>query len=201
MNNNNNNNNSLNIENDIQYSNSRSSSSSSSSSSSFSMCNMRDEKFASVALTAAQNSNMKYHQHGCVAVICGSIVARGWNTYGCQPNDEYCDNTCSCHAEIDVMRKLEKILLKKQLYMSKRNIRNCFLGRISMYVVRKDKYGNKYKDSAPCARCTRFMKSLNIKNLIYSNADGTLTKCRVRDYETTYISQGGQYIEQCMIDR
>jgi len=101
----NNNNTNLNIETDIISSNS----------SSFSRCNTRDEKFASVALTAAQNSNMKYHQHGCVAVICGSIVARGWNTYGCQPNDEYCDNTCSCHAEIDVMRKLEKILLKKHL--------------------------------------------------------------------------------------
>ncbi len=112
MNNNNNNNNDnvLNIENDRPYSTSFSSS----SSSSFSTCNMRDEKFASVALTVAENSNMKYHQHGCVAVICGSIVARGWNTYGCQPNDEYCDNTCSCHAEIDVMRKLEKILLKNR---------------------------------------------------------------------------------------
>ena len=198
MNNNNNNNNNdnvLNIENDTPYS------TACSYSSSFSTCNMRDEKFASVALTAAQNSNMKYHQHGCVAVICGSIVARGWNTYGSQPNDEYCDNTCSCHAEIDVMRKLEKILLKKEVSLSKRNIRNCFLGRISIYVVRKDKYCNKYKDSAPCARCTRFMKSLNIKNLIYSNAEGTLTKCRVRDYETTYISQGGHYIEQGMIDR
>ena len=159
-------------------------------------CTLRDERYASLALIEAQNSNMKYHQHGCIAVVDGSIIARGWNSYGSHPNDKYLSNTCSCHAEIDVMRKIERLIIKKRLHTSNRNIRNNFLGRTNIYVVRSDRGGDKYKDSAPCARCTKFMKSLNIKNIIYSNEYGTLTKCRVRDYETTYNSHGAQFLER-----
>ena len=160
-------------------------------------CTLRDEKYASIALTEAKKSNMKYHQHGCVAVTNGAVIARGWNSYGSHPNDKYLSDVCSCHAEVDVMRKIERILLKRQLRTSNRNknIRASFLGRISIYVVRRDHYGDRYKDSAPCARCTTFMKSLNIKNIIYSNEYGTLTKCRVRDYETNYNSHGAKYLE------
>ncbi len=162
-------------------------------------CTLRDEKYASLALTEAKNSNMKYHQHGCIAVTNGAVIARGWNSYGSHPNDKYLSHVCSCHAEVDVMRKIERLLIKRQLRTSNRNknrnTRTSFLGRINIYVVRRDHYGDKYKDSAPCARCTTFMKSLNIKNIIYSNEYGTLTKCRVRDYETSYTSQGAKYLE------
>ena len=160
-------------------------------------CTLRDEKYASLALTEAQNSNMKYHQHGCIAVTNGAVIARGWNSYGSHPNDKYLSDVCSCHAEVDVMRKIERLLIKRQLRTSNRNrnTRANFLGRISIYVVRRDHYGDRYKDSAPCARCTTFMKSLNIKNIIYSNEYGTLTKCRVRDYETSYTSHGAKYLE------
>lgn len=167
-------------------------------------CTLRDEKYASIALIEAQHSNMKYHQHGCIAVVDRTIIARGWNSYGSQPNDKYLSDTCSCHAEVDVMRKIERLLLKKQSHnnhnhnhnhiSSNKNTRSSFLGKISMYVVRRHPSGDKYKDSAPCARCTKFMKSLNIKNLIYSNEDGTLTKLRLRDYETNYNSQGTVYL-------
>jgi deoxycytidylate deaminase len=169
-------------------------------------CTHRDEKYASIALIEAQNSNMKYHQHGCIAVIDGKIIARGWNSYGSQPNDKYLSNSCSCHAEVDVMRKIERLRMKKQHHnhnhnhshnhnhVSNKNMRSGFLGKISMYVVRRHPSGEKYKDSAPCARCTKFMKSLNIKNIIYSNEDGSLTKIRVRDYETNYNSQGTEYL-------
>jgi hypothetical protein len=95
-----------------------------------SLCNVnsRDERFARIALQEADKSNMKHHQHGCVAVIGGQIVARGYNsdrTYSC---DGFLKNTCSCHAEIDVMRKLEKRLNKKitsSFLANKR--RSCFL--------------------------------------------------------------------------
>ena len=164
------------------------------------ICTTRDEKYASLALSVADNSNMKYHQHGCIAVADGTILARGWNSYGssCSSKNKYLQNTCSCHAEIDVMRKIERILIKKQLHnTNRRNCRNMrlrFLSRISIYVVRKDRYGNQYKDSTPCVNCVNCMKLLNIKNVIYSNASGTLTKCRVRNYTTTYRSTGTIYI-------
>ena len=45
------------------------------------------------------------------------------------------------------------------------------------------------------------MKSLNIKYIIWSNSEGTLTKCRVRDYTTDHISQGNKFIERGMVPR
>ena len=137
-------------------------------------CNLRDEKFASVAMLEAEKSNMKYHKHGCIATIGSKIIARGFNSYRCYSNDGFLNNTCSSHAEIDVIRQLAKIIQKK-------NIRKNLYDKISLYVVRKDKYGINYKDSAPCTHCTTIMKKLNIKYIIYSNIWGTLTKCKVKD--------------------
>ena len=45
------------------------------------------------------------------------------------------------------------------------------------------------------------MKSLNIKYIIWSNSEGTLTKCRVRDYTTQHVSQGNKFIERGMVPR
>lgn len=163
-------------------------------------CTNRDEKYACLALHAANSSNMKYHQHGCIAVADGTILASGCNSYGSSSSkDKYLQNTCSCHAEVDVMRKIERLLVKKQIHNT--NTRARFLSRISIYVVRKNKQGNQYKDSTPCANCGNFMKSLNIKNVIYSNASGTLTKCRVRDYTTTYASQGTTFLNHGSVNR
>ena len=72
----------------------------------------RDEKFATIALNEANKSTVKYHQHGCVAVVGGRIVERGCNSYRSRSNDGFLEGTCSCHAEIDVMRKLDKRLNK-----------------------------------------------------------------------------------------
>ena len=167
------------------------------------ICTNRDEKYACLALHAANSSNMKYHQHGCIAVADGTILASGCNSYGSSSSkDKYLQNTCSCHAEVDVMRKIERLLVKKQLHNTNRtNTRARFLSRISIYVVRKNKQGNQYKDSTPCANCGNFMKSLNIKNVIYSNASGTLTKCRVRDYITTYASNGTIFLNHGSVNR
>ena len=163
-------------------------------------CTNRDEKYACLALRAANSSNMKYHQHGCIAVADGTILASGCNSYGSSSSkDKYLQNTCTCHAEVDVMRKIERLLVKKQIHNT--NTRARFLSRISIYVVRKNKQGNQYKDSTPCANCGNFMKSLNIKNVIYSNASGTLTKCRVRDYTTTYASQGTTFLNHGSVNR
>ena len=80
-----------------------------------------------MALLEADKSSMKYHQHGCVAVVGGQIIARGKNSYRCHSNDGYLTDTCSCHAEIDVLRKLERLLRRKNLAVSRRNRQQCFL--------------------------------------------------------------------------
>lgn len=88
--------------------------------------NNRDERFASHALMEANKSNMRHHQHGCIAVLGGQIIARGYNSDRTQSSDGFLKNTCSCHAEIDVMRKLEKRLNKSSSFSAKRR-RSCFL--------------------------------------------------------------------------
>ena len=77
----------------------------------------------------------------------------------------------------------------------------AFYGKVSLYVVRKDKHGEKFKDSAPCSQCCAVMKSLQIKYIIWSNSQGSLTKCRVRDYETSHVSQGNRFLNRGMIHR
>jgi len=163
------------------------------------VCSLRDEKFASLALIEAEKSNMKHHKHGCIATIGSKIIARGFNSYRCYAYDGFLNNTCSCHAEIHVIHQLAKILQKKNdRVSSNRNKRKTFYDKISLYVVRKDKYGINYKHSAPCNHCTNTMKTLNIKYIIYSNISGTLTKCRVKDYNSSHISQGNRFLNRIM---
>jgi deoxycytidylate deaminase len=168
-------------------------------------CNVRDERFANFALIEANKSTM-VHNHGCVAVMGGRLIAKGFNSDRCYSSDGFLTNSCSCHAEIDVLRQLDKKLKKKRI-INKKN-RNLFYEKISLYVVRKKKgydINNDniinidiYKDSAPCVKCSEIMKKLGVKYIIYSNINGTLTKCRVRDYITTHISHGTRVINNRM---
>ena len=87
----------------------------------------KDERYAAIALREANKSQMRYHRHGCVAVVGGRIVERGFNSERCQSNDGFLNDTCSCHAEVDVIRKLDKRLNKKQLKVSRQNARSCVL--------------------------------------------------------------------------
>ena len=46
------------------------------------------------------------------------------------------------------------------------------------------------RDSAPCADCSQKMKELGVKKVVYTNAEGGLTACKVSEYETTRRSTG-----------
>ena len=46
-------------------------------------------------------------RHGCVAVLNGKIIARGFNnTSRTYSRDQFIRNTCSCHAEAATLREL-----------------------------------------------------------------------------------------------
>lgn len=162
-----------------------------------SQCSLQDERYANLAMLEADKSTMKHHKHGCIAVVSGTIVARGCNTYRSHSNDGFLTGSCSCHAEIDVLRKLSRINQRGSNHHCSLGVvvSRAFYGRINIYVVRKDRGGNTFKDSSPCLHCSEVMKSLNIKNIIYSNSSGTLTKCRVKDYTTSHISQGDRFLK------
>lgn len=61
--------------------------------------------------------------------------------------------------------------------------------KVTLYVVRLDHH-NMFKDSAPCSDCTRVIKGLNIKKIIYSKDDGTFDIVRTQNYTTKHISLG-----------
>ena len=106
--------------------------------------NNRDERFARYALMEANKSNMVHHQHGCIAVLGGQIIARGYNSDRTQSSDGFLKNTCSCHAEIDVMRKLEKRLSKKSSSFLAKKRRSCFLWKGKLVRCKK-KQQSKFK--------------------------------------------------------
>jgi deoxycytidylate deaminase len=93
-----------------------------------SQCSLQDERYANLAMSEAEKSTMKHHKHGCIAVVGGSVIARGCNTYRSRSNDGFLNGSCSCHAEIDVLRKLSRIIpKKKQISFSRRGNQSCFL--------------------------------------------------------------------------
>ena len=77
-------------------------------------CTFNDEKFANVAMEEANKSDL-LSQHGCVAVINGKVMARGHNSSRCYSGDGFLRKTCSCHAEVDVLRKLFH-MFKPEMY-------------------------------------------------------------------------------------
>jgi deoxycytidylate deaminase len=82
---------------------------------------------------------------------------------------------------------------------SRRKGTQCSLKGVNLYVVRRDSKGIRYKESAPCESCTRRMKLLNVKYVIYSNSEGELVKQRVRDYTTQHQSCGIKYLKRTNI--
>jgi deoxycytidylate deaminase len=142
-----------------------------------------DEKYAANAYEIAGKSDMAM-QLGCIAVRSGKIIARGFNNYRTFSKDGMIHNSCSCHAEIDVLRKC-----KKQNIMDK----------INLYVIRRSrslrsKYADKYMESSPCQSCYESMKQFNIKYLIFSNVNGVLIKKRFQDFYSNFITSGRKAI-------
>ena len=64
-----------------------------------------DERYLSLAAHISKKSPVLM-QHGCIAVTAGKITATGFNNYRTTSNDGFIYDTCTCHAEVDVMRKL-----------------------------------------------------------------------------------------------
>lgn len=64
-----------------------------------------DERYLCMAADISKKSPVLM-QHGCVAVIGGKVMATGFNNYRTTSNDGFINNACTCHAEVDVLRKL-----------------------------------------------------------------------------------------------
>jgi|TARA_B110000858_G_C17683645_1_gene417800 deoxycytidylate deaminase len=132
-----------------------------------------DEKFVAIAVEEAEKSKLRA-KLGCIAVINGKVVAKGFNHYRTFSKDGIIERTCSCHAEMDVLRKC-----LKQKKMKK----------IAIYVARISKNGD-LVCSAPCKRCIDKMSLFHIKTITYIDMEGAVVKQNFEDYHTEYQTSG-----------
>jgi deoxycytidylate deaminase len=65
------------------------------------------------------------------------------------------------------------------------------MGKLTIYVVRK-KYdcAETHSISAPCCNCTKKIKEIGIKKIVYVDINGNITKCLSKNYSTEFISSG-----------
>ncbi len=138
----------------------------------------RDERYIQFAAEQAVKSNVLTFRHGCIAVVSGKIVARGYNNTRTYSKDGFIKNTCSCHAETDVLRKCYKQNINK---------------KIILYIARISKK-NTLLNSEPCVECFNLMKELNVKYIIYST-ENSITKIHVNHFEPKHHSSGFQAIQ------
>uniref|UniRef100_A0A6C0LTP9 CMP/dCMP-type deaminase domain-containing protein n=1 Tax=viral metagenome TaxID=1070528 RepID=A0A6C0LTP9_9ZZZZ len=137
-------------------------------------CSNSDQRFANMALREARKSHVQF-KHGCVAVIGGKVVARGCNNYQTYSKDGLIGTSCSCHAEINVLRKC---------------LRRNITGKMNLYIVRLSNTSDDMLSSSPCKECFVKMGNFNIKSIIYSESNNILVKTNMRDFVAYHETSG-----------
>ena len=110
-------------------------------------------------LLEADKSRLRY-RHGCIATYGGKIIAKGCNTA------KYDKNTCTCHAEMNVLDRLYKNYCRK----SKRDKILKILHKTTLYISRLTQAGAS-NDSGPCIDCLNIINLYKIKKIIYCKDD------------------------------
>ena len=133
----------------------------------------RDARFVRMAMEEAKKSSVCM-QHGCIAVMHGKVIARSFNT-ACRASPTV---WWSCHAEMGAIKKINE----QQQKHARRQ-------RITLYVVRLT-HGELHA-SAPCLHCMRAIQlCTRIKRIIYSESDGSITRCSPDNLCTQHVSCG-----------
>jgi deoxycytidylate deaminase len=139
-----------------------------------------DEKMLWSAISQAELSPVLM-RHGCVAVRNGKIVSSGFNNYRTYSKDGVIRNTCTCHAEADVIHKLNNLGIKD-------------FAKITLYIVRINPKGAT-RESAPCKDCYEMIKAKGIRKFIYTTNSG-IQKTTVKDFVPTQITTGRNYLNK-----
>ena len=150
------------------------------------MLSNKKEKIFSRSLEQADKSNMLF-KHGCVATYGGKIIACGHNFHHSY-NNTFQKNQCSCHAEMDV---LKKIWYKNQ---HKRQKLKRIMRKTTLYISRISA-SQTSASSAPCVQCLKTIQTYNIKKIIF-NLNDEYHEYRSHDYETNHHSFGYLYVNE-----
>jgi len=124
-----------------------------------------------------------HHYHGCGLYISGKLISYGTNSSRNYSRDKWIQGH-SCHAEIDALRKFHKNYSNK--YSSKKMF-NLY-SKMTLVIVRYNRDKLKNSISAPCVACSKKIKDLGIKTIIYCDETNAYRKIKTYDYETTHIS-------------
>ena len=108
-----------------------------------------------LCLREAERSEVWYRL-GCIATYGGKIIARACNTY------KFSKETCTCHAELNVLHKLYDSYHRKR---KDKKIMSIFRKTI-LYVGRLTRGGNS-QNSAPCFQCIQKIRQYHIKKIIF----------------------------------
>ena len=147
------------------------------------------ESIYSISLESASKSNLLF-RHGCVATYGGKILCKGCNTHT-YSTDHFISNSCTCHAEMYVLRRMFQ-RYKRQYKEDK--IRRIFR-KTTLYISRLTHGGNS-ETSAPCMDCLQIIKEFEIKRIIFYN-DG-YHSINPLYYNTTHSSYGKLHVQKIM---
>lgn len=155
------------------------------------MLTIKQEKIFSQSLDEAKKSNMLF-KHGCVATYGGHVIASGYNTHkNYSSHDNFIDNQCSFHAEMDVLRKIYWRTYEKR----KRRKQQRIMRRTTLYISRFSN-GGASTNSAPCVKCLRMIQEYNIRKIVF-NLDNDYYECNPQNYTTSHETFG----ELCLRDK
>uniref|UniRef100_A0A6C0KIX2 CMP/dCMP-type deaminase domain-containing protein n=1 Tax=viral metagenome TaxID=1070528 RepID=A0A6C0KIX2_9ZZZZ len=142
----------------------------------------KQENVFAYSLEEAKKSNMLF-KHGCVATYGGHIIASGYNTHkNYSSHDNFVENQCSCHAEMDVLRKI--------YWRNARNRRKQtkMMRRVTLYISRCSNSGIS-TNSAPCNQCLKMIQQYKIRKIIF-NLNNEYFECDPNEYTTEHKTFG-----------
>ena len=146
------------------------------------MLSNKQDKFFSKSLDMATKSNMLF-KHGCIATYGGHVIATGYNTHkNHSSHDNFINNQCSFHAEMDVLRKI--------YWRNMRNKRKQqrILRRTTLYISRSSTSGLS-TNSAPCANCLQMIQEYKIRKIVF-HLDDVYHEYDPRNYTTNHKTFG-----------
>lgn len=132
-------------------------------------------------LEEADKSRLRY-RHGCIATYSGKIIASGFNTC------KYDKNTCTCHAEVNVLNKLYNTFTRKN---QKEKILKIFR-KTTLYISRLTQ-GGVSDDSAPCIDCLKLINTYNIKRIVFC-MDDSYHIIKPHEYKNSRPSDGHNFM-------
>lgn len=138
----------------------------------------KDQLLISGAISEAENSPVLM-RHGCVASKNGKIIARGYNHYRTYSRDNIINNTCTCHAECDVLRKLVNNGVKN-------------LNKVTFYIARINRRGE-IRSSAPCIDCYNMLVKYDVKKIVYTTDNG-IQKTQLKNFIPTQKTKGRAFL-------